>query len=206
MSAVSRDAALTLSEGYRIPGHRLGCITAAPELLQHIATVCDCMQICPPRAPQMALAPIMPSLRDDLAEAAAALENRLEIFTDAVASVPGWRVVSSGGFYAYVEFPEGYAAAATNPKADKAAIAELALGGKVGSEDVGRALATLCGVLTLPGCFFMPALDDPVWAHIQDGDAVRADRWVRFAVANVSDDTVKALAPRLQQLNDIMGV
>jgi hypothetical protein len=32
-------------EGYRIPGHRLGMIVAAPELHKHVTTIADCMQV-----------------------------------------------------------------------------------------------------------------------------------------------------------------
>lgn len=140
------------------------------------------MQICPPRPPQLALEPLLPALRADLGESAAALRHRLAIFTDIVASVPGWKVLSSGGFYAYVQFPYD-----------------------VGSESVGETLATQCGVLTLPGCFFMPPLDDPVWNDIPHAESIKQDKWIRFAIANVSDDTVRALKPRLEKLNDILG-
>jgi hypothetical protein len=77
---------------------------------------------------------------------------------------------------------------------------------RVGSGEVGQALATRCGVLTLPGCFFMPELDDPIWASVQGGDAMREDRWIRFAVANVSDETIAGLADRLHALNKAMGM
>lgn len=187
---------LTFAEGYRIPGHRLGSITAAPELLNHIATICDCMQICPPRAPQLALMDLLPSLRDDLDEAAEALRKRLQIFEEVVGSVPGWKVLSSGGFYAYVEFPEEYLSAQ-----DKLG---LCADQKVGSEDVGRALALEAGALTLPGCFFMPDLKDSIWDRIKGGDEMKRDRWIRFAVANIDDESVKALGPRLQRLNELL--
>lgn len=153
------------------------------------------MQICPPRAPQLALSPLLPSLRSDLAASAAALEKRLELFKDVVHAVPGWRVISSGGFYAYVEFPESFLAA------QKAL--GLQDGDKVGSEDVGRALALQAGVLTLPGCFFMPDLGDSIWESIRGGDQMKQDRWIRFAVANIDDESVRALGDRLKRLNDL---
>jgi hypothetical protein len=158
------------------------------------------MQICPPRPPQLALGPLLPSLRDDLADSVKALAARRRLFADVVAAVPGWRVLSSGGFYAYVEFPEEYTAEAAREALG------LGAGVAVGSEAVGQALATRCGVLTLPGCFFMPPLDDAVWDSIEGAHAIHADRWIRFAVANVSDETVAALGERLLMLNKIMGV
>jgi aspartate/methionine/tyrosine aminotransferase len=127
------------------------------------------MQICPPRPPQLALAPLLSSLRADLAEAAAALTKRRELFVS-VAEKAGWKVISSGGFYAYVEFPYK----------------------NKGSEQVAHALAIQCGVLTLPGCFFMP-------------EAKGQDRWIRFAVANVEDETVALVGERLEMMNRIMG-
>lgn len=156
------------------------------------------MQICPPRAPQLALKNLLPSLREDLDEAAAALRKRLQIFEEVVNSVPGWKLISSGGFYAYVEFPEEFLSAQ-----EQLGVKE---GEKVGSEDVGRALALEAGVLTLPGCFFMPDLEDKVWDGIKGGDEMKRDRWIRFAVANIDDESVKALGPRLQRLNELLGV
>lgn len=156
------------------------------------------MQICPPRAPQLALIDLLPSLREDLDEAAAALRKRLQIFEEVVNSVPGWKLISSGGFYAYVEFPEEFLSAQ-----EQLGVKE---GEKVGSEDVGRALALEAGVLTLPGCFFMPDLEDKVWGSIKGGDEMKRDRWIRFAVANIDDESVKALGPRLQRLNELLGV
>jgi len=144
------------------------------------------MQICPPRPPQLALAPLLPSLRSDLAEAAEALTKRRALFESVIAEVDGWRVLSSGGFYAYVQFPDAY--------------------GDIGSEEVGNKLATQCGVLTLPGCFFMPPLDSPEWASIKGAEVIHADRWIRFAVANVSDETVAKVGERLRALNKIMGM
>lgn len=163
------------------------------------------MQICPPRAPQLALAPLLPSLRPDTARYAADLRKLLADFDAVVATVPGWRVLSSGGFFAYVEFPAEY----TSPAGRRALAAALGVpekGLRVGSGEVGQVLAMRCGVLTLPGCFFMPELDDPVWHDVRGGDAMREDRWIRFAVANVSDETIAGLGDRLRFLNSVMGM
>lgn len=163
------------------------------------------MQICPPRAPQLALAPLLPSLRPDMTRYSASLRQRLVDFDAVVASVPGWKVLSSGGFYAYVEFPEAFVSdKGRHALANALRVPEKGL--RVGSGQVGRVLATHCGVLTLPGCFFMPELDDPVWHDVRGGDAMQKDRWIRFAVANVSDKTIAGLAGRLQYLNSIMGM
>lgn len=191
----------TRAEGYRLPGHRLGSITASPELLKQVATVLDCMQICPPRTAQLAITPLLPELRGDLAAGSAAVAARRRLFEETVNAVAGWRVVSSGGYFAYVQFPEAY----STPEA--AAALGVKAGDKVGSEAVGRALGERCGVVTLPGAFFMPPLeDDSVWAAIPGSEALRADQWIRFAIANVSDETIVQLGPRLAQLNAIVGI
>jgi aspartate/methionine/tyrosine aminotransferase len=41
------EATAHRTEGYRIPGHRLGTITASALLQESIAVVCDCMQVSP---------------------------------------------------------------------------------------------------------------------------------------------------------------
>ncbi|ORY29560.1 pyridoxal phosphate-dependent transferase [Naematelia encephala] len=188
----------SFSKGYRIPGHRLGSIIASPVLLKRITTVCDCMQICAPRPPQLALAPLLAKLRSDLLESSAQLSHRRRLFSETVNSVPGWSVDSIGGYFAYVSFPAAYLHASS----------VLGLKRKqLGSEDVARVLATRVGVVTLPGAFFMPPLNaDDVWEEIVDGDMLRQDRWLRFAVANVEDDVVLQLGPRLKQMNELMGM
>ncbi|ODO09314.1 hypothetical protein I350_02914 [Cryptococcus amylolentus CBS 6273] len=188
----------SFSKGYRIPGHRLGTITASPELLKHVTTICDCMQICAPRPPQLALAPLLPSLRPDLLSSSSQLAHRRRLFYSTVEAVPGWSVIASGGFFAYGQFPQEYihASSVLGPKRKR-----------LGSEDVARILATKCGVVTLPGSFFMPAVgDDEAWDEVVGGEVVRKDRWLRFAVANVEDEVVISLGPRLRQMNKLMGV
>ncbi|KAK4689157.1 hypothetical protein P7C73_g919, partial [Tremellales sp. Uapishka_1] len=174
----------SFSKGYRIPGHRLGSIIASPYLLQRIATLADCMQICPPRPPQLALAPLLPSLRPDLLASSTALIHRRRLFHATVDGIAGWKTVSSGGFFAYVQFPLEY---------------------KKTSEEVAKILASELGVITLPGSFFMPALEDPLWEELGDvGRLLKDDRWLRFAVANVEDETIEKLGPRLEEMNKLM--
>ncbi|RXK41445.1 arylformamidase [Tremella mesenterica] len=177
----------SFSKGYRIPGHRLGTIFANPYLLERIATICDCMQICPPRPPQLALAPLLPSLREDISNSRISLKNRMDLFVPTVQAVKGWKVMSHGGFFAYVEFPSYL------PRRDTQ--------GKIGSEIVSRLLAEECGVVTLPGSFFMPSLDER-W---QEGtELLKVDKWIRFAVANVGDEVIRQLGPRLEMMNRLM--
>ncbi|TFY64188.1 hypothetical protein EVJ58_g2791 [Rhodofomes roseus] len=76
----------SFSKAYCIPGHRLGLLCASPALIPHVNAALDSLQICAPRPPQVALAPLLPSLRP---------------FVDATARAIG----SQGGYYAFVKHP-----------------------------------------------------------------------------------------------------
>ncbi|OCF34593.1 arylformamidase [Kwoniella heveanensis BCC8398] len=190
----------SFSKGYRIPGHRLGSIIASPELLKHLTTVCDCMQICAPRPPQIAIAPLLPSLRPDLLDSSSALSKRRRLFVKTVQSVPGWNVPSTGGYFAYVSFPSDYQYASSVLGLKRK---------KLSSEDIAKVLAEKVGVVTLPGSFFMPDLkDQDVWEEdvLPGGEVLKEDKWLRFAVANVDDDVILQLGPRLREMNKLMGL
>lgn len=73
--------------------------------------------------------------------------------------MPGWKVISIGGFFAYVEFP---------PYVKE---------GKMGSEAVARYLAERCGVISLPGSFFMPSKEQ--MAESEGIEVLREDKWLR---------------------------
>ena len=45
----------SFSKAYCIPGHRTGAIAAGGGFIAELAKILDCVQICPPRAPQRAL-------------------------------------------------------------------------------------------------------------------------------------------------------
>ncbi|KAJ9112526.1 hypothetical protein QFC22_006283 [Naganishia vaughanmartiniae] len=186
----------SFSKSYKIPGHRLGFVVAGQEVMRGLTTVSDCIQICAPRPPQIALSAVLPQLRDDLAQTSARLGERLKLFKRVVESVPGWRVEAQGGFFSYVRHP--FRATAENDQ-------EEGDGGWIPSEQISKILAERCGVLTLPGAFFMPTRDDPLWTTLTEAGSVLVhDRWIRFAVANVDDEVVRRVPERLEQLNGIM--
>ncbi|WWC98898.1 hypothetical protein V866_005792 [Kwoniella sp. B9012] len=190
----------SFSKGYRIPGHRLGSIIASPALLKHVTTISDCMQICAPRPPQIALSPLLPSLRSDLEESSKALSHRRHLFVDVVNKVQGWKVTSIGGYFAYVSFPKEYIHASANVGLKRK---------RLGSEDISLILAKKFGVVTLPGSFFMPDFkDDEIWEKdvLKGGEGLREDIWLRFAVANVGDEVILKLGPRLEEMNKLMGI
>ncbi|TFY62408.1 hypothetical protein EVG20_g6719 [Dentipellis fragilis] len=93
----------SFSKSYCVPGHRLGAIVASPALQQYIHTVLDCMQICPPRPVQLALAPLMPSFRPFIHASAEALKGRHDLFRANLP--PPWKIGAQGGFFAFVRHP-----------------------------------------------------------------------------------------------------
>ncbi|KAG2133796.1 pyridoxal phosphate-dependent transferase [Suillus bovinus] len=172
----------SFSKSYCFPGHRLGLIAASPHLLKHVTTTLDCLQICAPRPPQLALASpgLLPILRQSIQAGAQSLKTRHDIFHKHLP--PGWTIGSQGGYFAFVKHPF-----------------------------VGIPAITLCqrlaeelGVLVLPMQFFC---DDNVGPDLESLGQSKKDweRWIRFSVANVSDDMVKQVCGRLHECEQHLG-
>ncbi|PCH37679.1 PLP-dependent transferase [Wolfiporia cocos MD-104 SS10] len=161
----------SFSKAYCIPGHRLGLLCAAPTLIPHLNIALDSLQICAPRTPQRALAPLLPTLRPFVRASADAVAHRHALFR---AELPGrWAIGSQGGYYAFVRHPF------VGVHADK----------------VCERLAGEMGVVCLPSGFFGPG---------QRKDE-EPERWIRFSVANVSDEKVKLVCGRLQESEQVFG-
>ncbi len=95
----------SFSKSYCIPGYRLGAITGSEALINEIAKIQDCVQICPARVGQRAVAKAIPALgawrnanRDDILERAEALKAALR-------GANGWSIDSIGAYFAYVRHP-----------------------------------------------------------------------------------------------------
>lgn len=129
-----RDTLVSLSsfsKSCAIPGHRLGTAVAGPELLDAMASVQDNVQICAPRAPQIALARTLDGLVGWREANRATIARRTATLLDAMATVPDWHVGSAGAYFAWVR----------HPFAEPSAV-------------VAERLAREHGILTLPGgCF-----------------------------------------------------
>ncbi|KAJ1307740.1 hypothetical protein OPQ81_001827 [Rhizoctonia solani] len=126
----------SFSKSYRVPGHRLGALVADKSVIDEVEKILDCIQICPARPLQLALAPLLPSLRQDLAEQSTKLSKRHEIFRD-VLKESGWEIGASGAYFAIVKHPfKG-----------------------VSGVDVCKRLASECGVVLLPLANFAPVGD-----------------------------------------------
>jgi len=122
----------SFSKSFCIPGHRLGAITAGRKAVEQIAKIMDNLQICPPRAAQVAVAKALPLL------AGWREENRQEIVRRAAAlktvmmKLPSWRVQAIGAYFAFVRHPF--------PALNSAEVAER--------------LAKQAGVVCIPGMYF----------------------------------------------------
>ncbi|KAF8442109.1 PLP-dependent transferase [Boletus edulis BED1] len=163
----------SFSKSYAIPGHRLGAVVASPELLQHITTTLDCIQVCAPRPPQLALAnaSLLSELRSSIQSNAKALKARHELFRKSLPSE--WTIGSQGAFYAYVKHPFE----------------------NVSSTTFCERLAKELGVLVLPAQFFYDEEDKQVLGLSEEG----WDRWLRFSVANVGDEEIIKVCERLKE-------
>ncbi|KIK57463.1 hypothetical protein GYMLUDRAFT_760904 [Collybiopsis luxurians FD-317 M1] len=207
-SSTWRSSVISLysfSKSYRIPGHRLGAITASPELLREVVKVLDTLQICAPRLPQLALASlsqspatsltppatpnpqaepssepvstILSSLGPDIVSTAVAIDARHKLFRSTLEQeAPRWKIASQGAYYAFVRHP---------------------FAGR-GSEEVCRRLVEEVGVRVLPGAFFFDSTSS-------NSTSDELDRFIRFSVANVSDDKVVQVCQRLGEAERKFG-
>jgi aspartate/methionine/tyrosine aminotransferase len=170
----------SFSKSYCVPGHRLGAIVASPVFISSVLKVLDCIQICPPRPIQIALAPLLHTFRPFIVEHAKSIQQRHELFRALLPS--RWKIGAQGGFFAFVKHPfRG-----------------------VRAIQVSRRLATDAGVVTLPAEFFCQggtitqaetciSVDEELAAS---GDS---DMWIRFSVANVDDEMIRKVCQRLAE-------
>ena len=122
----------SFSKSYCLPGHRLGAVTSGSAMIFQLAKIIDNIQICAPRAPQQAITPMLESLASWRDENRARIAARATIFSDVINRLDGWKLISTGAYFGYVQHPFD----------------------KEGSSDVAQRMARDVGVLTIPGTFF----------------------------------------------------
>lgn len=122
----------SFSKSFCIPGHRLGAITAGAGLIAEIGKVMDNMQICAPRAAQVAVAEAMPVLAGWRAENRVEITRRADALRAVMAALPGWEIGALGAYFAFIRHP----------------FAEMS------SSQVAERLARDAGVVCLPGSYF----------------------------------------------------
>lgn len=127
----------SFSKSFAIPGHRLAAITAGQDAIAQIVKVMDNVQICAPRAAQIALAKALPVLDGWRADNAAEIARRTIAMQQAFDNLPHWKLASMGAYFAFARHP--YVG--------------------VSSVEVAEQLAKRAGILTVPGSFFGAELD-----------------------------------------------
>jgi len=151
----------SFSKSLCIPGHRLGAVVAGERVVGAIAKVMDNLQICAPRAAQIAVARAIEPLTDWRAANRVEIGRRAVALRRTLAAAPEWRIGAMGAYFAYLRHP-------------------FAGHGSVG---VARRLAREAGVSCLPGAFFGAGQDDYLRLAFANADSDRiADLGSRLAL------------------------
>jgi aspartate/methionine/tyrosine aminotransferase len=124
----------SFSKSFALPGHRLGAMVYEPDLGRDVVKIQDCLQICPARAGQIAVAWGLGALGDWRRDNRRRFGEQAQNFRLALAQVQDWTIDSLGAFFAYVRHPF-YG---------------------VPAEQVARRLAVENGLLMIPGSYFGP--------------------------------------------------
>lgn len=157
----------SFSKSYAIPGHRLGAIVASPAFIGEVAKILDSLQICPARPAQRVVAWAIEAMRPWREAQRTELASRAQACREALANGNRWRIGSIGAYFAMLEHPF--------EDAPSAVIAEQ--------------LASLAGVLGLPGSYFGPG----------------QERFLRFAFANIGSAGLAPLGARLKALDTLLS-
>ena len=128
----------SFSKSYCMPGHRLGAVTSGPAMVLELAKIIDNIQICAPRTPQMAVAPMLTALADWRQGNRKRIAARAKLFQQVMTSLGGWELLSTGAYFGYVRHPYR----------------------DMDSFAVAMRMANKVGVLTIPGTFFGDGQED----------------------------------------------
>ena len=123
----------SFSKAYRLTGHRVGAIAAAPNRLAEIEKFLDTVTICVSGPGQMAALWGLENLEDWLDGERQEILRRRQAMTEGFAGLPGWELLGCGAYFAYARHPFE----APSPAIAKRLLAEV-------------------GVLMLPGTMFRP--------------------------------------------------
>lgn len=125
----------SFSKAYRLTGHRVGAIAAAPQRLFEMEKFLDTVTICPSQLGQIGAQWGIHNLQNWLAGERDEILARKQAIIDGFPKLAakGWRLLGCGAYFAYVEHPF-----------EKTA------------EEIAKQLVTDASILMLPGTMFMP--------------------------------------------------
>jgi aspartate/methionine/tyrosine aminotransferase len=126
----------SFSKAYRLTGHRVGAIAAAPAQLAQVEKFLDTMTICVAGPGQMAALWGLEHLSDWLAGERDEILRRRAAMIAGFATLPGWELLGCGAYFAYARHPFDLPA-----------------------PEAARHLLAKAGVLMLPGTMFRPEGD-----------------------------------------------
>lgn len=95
----------SFSKAYRLTGHRVGAIVASPARLAEVEKFLDTVAICPPQIGQIGALWGMRNLGDWLAGERLEILARRDEIRQGFGQVPGWEILGSGAYFAYVRHP-----------------------------------------------------------------------------------------------------
>lgn len=173
----------SFSKAFRLTGHRVGAIIASAARLQQVEKFLDTVTICPTGLGQTAALWGLRNLGDWLAGERLEILRRRAAIAEGFTTLPGWRLLGSGAYFAYVAHPFAVPSAQLAPR-----------------------LVHDAQLLVLPGSMFMPqdAVANTGKASStvggSDDSSDTGARHLRVAFANADSAGIAELIKRLSEL------
>ncbi len=123
----------SFSKAYRLTGHRVGAIVAAPARLAEVEKFLDTVAICPSQLGQIGALWGMRNLSQWVAGERDEILARRRAMEQGFDALQGWKLLGCGAYFAYVEHPFDMA-----------------------SDALCKRLVDDCAILMLPGTMFQP--------------------------------------------------
>lgn len=144
----------SFSKAFRLTGHRVGAMVAAPDRLAQAEKFLDTVTICPNQLGQIAALWGMQNLTQWLSGERAEILDRRAAIEDNMPRLEakGWQLLGCGAYFAYMQHPFA-----------------------MPSDELAKKLVAEAGVLVLPGTMFMPD-GDPAGARQMRVAFANADR------------------------------
>lgn len=124
----------SFSKDYRMTGHRVGALIAGKAVLEQVEKYLDTETICVNQLGQKAAVFALDNLQGDVMVQRAEMNARREAMDRVVTGWPGWRLLASGAYFAFVAHPF-----------------------EETSTDIAKRMLAEVGILALPGEIFAPA-------------------------------------------------